>query len=152
MPGNKPPLNYTTMVPESHSAGECVQLLADAGASAVTVTYEQGKPAGLGFRLEFGGIERDYVMPVDIDGVLACLERANYSASIAASVRARYKTRDHARRVAWRITKEWLQVELAIIDAGMTTLSKTMLAYLQVETGGFYEAVEQRASLAAIDA
>lgn len=148
----KPPLDYTTTVPESRSAGECVQLLADGGAGRVSLSYEDGKPAGLSFTLEFGGAVREFQMPVDVGGVLACLQRADYSANIAASVRARYKTRDHARRVAWRIAKDWLEAQLAIIQAGMVTLDQVMLPYLQVEHGSLYDAVKERATLAALDA
>jgi len=33
--------------------------------------------------------------------------------------RYKYRTREHAARVAWRICKDWIEAQLAIVDAEM---------------------------------
>lgn len=40
---------------------------------------------------------------------------------------------EQAERVAWRVAREWLLAQLAIIEAQMATLDQVMLPYLQVD-------------------
>ena len=148
---SKPPLNYTTRIPVTRSAMECSELLAAAGADMVSMTYRDKKPVGLAFRLVTAGALRDFVMPVNIDGVKELLARADYPASVKTKDLSVYVTREHAARVAWRVIKDWLEAQLALIAADMATLDQVMLPYLQVESGSLYDLVQQRA-LAALEA
>jgi len=45
------------------------------------------------------------------------------------------RTREHAAKVAWRITHDWLDAQLALIDARMSTLDEVMLPFM-VAPGG----------------
>ena len=147
----KPPLNYTTTIPVTRTVGECTQLLADAGADMVSTTYEDRKPVGIAFRLVTAGAPRDFMMPVNIDGVHNLLKNADYPASVKTADLSKYVTREHASRVAWRVIKDWLEAQLALIAAGMASLDQVMLPFMQVESGSLYDLVQQRA-LAALEA
>jgi len=50
-------------------------------------------------------------------------------------VQARYATPEHAERVAWRIVKDWLEAQLAIIRTEMATLDQVMLPYMRADDG-----------------
>ena len=147
------PLNYTTKIPAARTIGECSALLAEAGADMVATIYTARKPSGLSFRLFTAGGDRDFVMPVNIDGVWKLLQDATYPASMHKSGQVRtYLTREHAERVAWRVIRDWLEAQLALIAAGMASLDQVMLPYLQVESGSLYELVQERGRLAALGA
>jgi hypothetical protein len=132
-------LNYTTKVPAVRTIGECQQLLANAGASAVAVMYEDRKPIGLSFRLATAAGMRDFTMPVNVAGVRKVLQRIDQDKAWPATLRpnmiAKYLAPEHAANVAWRVVKDWLEAQVAIIAAEMTTLDEVMLPYLQLSGG-----------------
>jgi len=45
------------------------------------------------------------------------------------------KTEDQARRVAWRITKDWVAAQMAIIDARQAELAEVFLPYAVMPSG-----------------
>jgi hypothetical protein len=47
----------------------------------------------------------------------------------------RYRTPEHAERVAWRIVKDWLEAQLAIVATEMVTFDQVMLAYVRTSDG-----------------
>jgi hypothetical protein len=128
------PLNYTTKITAAQSVGECQALLARSGASAVAVEYDAGEPVGLSFRLDTPHGRRDFTLPVNIDGMHAVLRKADRDGMFAAMhVRAGHFTSEqHAANVAWRVVKDWLEANLALIAAGMAGLDEVMLPYLHV--------------------
>ena len=149
----RPPLNYTTDVPVTRTVGECSALLANAGADMVATAYTDKRPTGLSFRLFTAGGQRDFAMPINVDGVHKLLRDATYTAaSVKGGKVPGWQTRAHAERVAWRIAKDWLEAQIALIDASMATLDQVMLPYLQVESGSLYELVQERGRLAALEA
>ena len=50
-------------------------------------------------------------------------------------IEAKLKTLEQAQRVAWRIVKDWLEAQLAIIETEMVTLDQVMLPYMQGDNG-----------------
>jgi hypothetical protein len=127
-----PLLFYTTKVPVTRTMTEVAKLLAKAGARAVTTAYDEGEPTGLSFYV--GGVHgtRGYTMPVNTAGVLQVLTKQRKAGEVGRPL----ATREHAARVAWRIAKEWLQVQLALVEAGMATVDQIMLPYLHVDQDG----------------
>lgn len=53
----------------------------------------------------------------------------------AGAVRRSFVTRKHARRVAWRILKDWIEAQAAIIEAGMATFDDVLLPYMLAPGG-----------------
>lgn len=124
---NKGPLNYTTVIEASKTAGECIAMLAD----QIGMSYEARKPVGLTFRIETAHGLRQFSLPVNVEGVFKALVRANRNGHIA----PRYASRDQAERVSWRVVRDWLEVQLALVDAGVADLDDAMLAYVHVAPG-----------------
>lgn len=129
------PLNYTTKVPASQTVGEVTAMLAAAGASAVGTTYEGGRPTGLNFLLPTAGGVYPFALPVRVDAVQRYLAAAERAGEFASSRKARgtYTTREHAERVAWRVVKDWLEAQLAMVAAELATLDEVMLPYRQID-------------------
>jgi hypothetical protein len=120
-------LNYTTTVPVKRTVAEVQDMLGRAGAGTVATTYEDGKPSGVSFVLDTPAGRVGFVLPVRVDAVQHVLNGPGYA--------ARYQKREHAERVAWRIAKDWLEAQLALVEAGMAELAEVMLPYQVTGSG-----------------
>jgi hypothetical protein len=121
-------LNYTTTVSAAKIVAEIQSKLAKARAEAILTEYEpDGTVSALSFRL-----------PANIKRVYQVLVR---DARIARSQR----TREHAARVAWRIVKDWVEAQPAMIEAGLVDLEQVFPPYAQDQSGEtFYELVRKQ--------
>lgn len=138
-------LNYSTIIPARRSVAECQDLLADAGASAVGTILEHGQPVGLSFQIATAQGVQTFHLPVSWAKLHKQLEQMDYPASAVKSGAAkRYRTEEHARNVGWRVIKDWLEAQLAMIATEMVSLDEIMLPYLQLENGSsVYQALTE---------
>lgn len=127
-----PLLNYTTTVPVNRTIGNVQALLVEAGARSVSTNYDEaGRTVGMVFAVQTAYGMRQFVLPVKADRVLAVLK--------ADKVPPKYLTPEHAERVAWRIVKDWLEAQLALIRAEQASLDQVMLPYMTDGNGTVYE-------------
>ncbi|KKL17092.1 hypothetical protein LCGC14_2488990, partial [marine sediment metagenome] len=68
-----------------------------------------------------------FALPVNPEAVLKVLE--------GQGVAPRYANLEQARRIAWRIIKDWVEAQLALIATEMVTLEQVFLPYLKVNQG-----------------
>lgn len=122
-----PLLNYTTNIKSEKTISEIQRMLGKAGASTIAVRYNRGTAAGLAFAIPTDLGERHFTLPVNVERVKKVL--------INDSVPHRYRTDEQAERVAWRIMKDWLEAQLALISAEMVSLDQVMLPFMQGEGG-----------------
>lgn len=123
-----PLLNYTTAVPVARTIGAIQGLLVEAGARAIQTEYDDvGRPTSIAFAIETAYGKRFFALPVQASRVETVLKRDK--------VQPRYSTPEHAERVAWRIVKDWLEAQLAIIRTEMVTLDQVMLSYMRSDNG-----------------
>ena len=117
-----PILNYTTKIPAKRTVGEIQGLLAEAGAQGVYIEYDAEKqPTTVSFLIELKGQPINFRLPCRWHGVhQTLLKEADRNA---------YKTEEHARRVAWRIVKDWVEAQLAIVAAELAELPEVFLPY-----------------------
>jgi hypothetical protein len=146
------PRNYTTAVSARTSIGECADMLIDAGAAAVTITAAGGERNGISFELDTPAGHARFHVAVNIDGMAALLTKLDAAGKLPGPgggkgrVRALYQTRDHAAAVAWRVTRDWLDAQLARIAADQSTLAQAMLGHLVTGPGQtLYDQYEARA-------
>jgi hypothetical protein len=131
MATSKGPLNYTTTIEATKSASECIARLAQHGASAIGITYELTKPIGLSFAIDTPWGPRSYALPVNVRGTHKALQVAFRGGKVP----RRYTELDQAERVAWRVLKDWLEAQLAMIEAGVADMAQVMLPYMQTGDG-----------------
>jgi hypothetical protein len=144
---SKGPLNYTTTIEPDKSAAECMGQLAQHGATAIGITYD-GKaiPTGLTFQIATEWGLRQFSLPVNVEGTRKALDKAYRAGHIA----PRFTGPTQARRVAWRVLKDWLEAQLALIEAGAVELPQVMLPYVHVEKGKtLWQAYSEQAALEA---
>lgn len=121
-------LNYTTTIPSAKTISEMQTLLAKAGADSIAVHYVDGAASGLTFSLRTKYGPQLFTLPVDVAAVQKVLAKQK-PASMA---RAKFYSPEHAERVAWRISKTWLESQLALVSVQMATMDQVMLPYMHV--------------------
>lgn len=120
-----PILNYTTKVAVSNTMAEIQKILVKAGANAVLCEYGTGgEVAAVSFRIDQPAGPIHYRLPADVDGVERALKKDR-----------EWRDRPHAERVAWRIVKDWIEAQMAIIQAQMAELPQVFLPYAQTSNG-----------------
>lgn len=138
-----PILNYTTTVAVARSVSEMQTMLAKAGADTISIRYDDGKPVGLSFRLMTLYGWRHFALPVNAQPIWKVLSKQR--------VDARFRKIEHAERVAWRIAKDWLEAQLAIVESQMVSFDQVMLPYMHVDgSKTLYEAYEERETALAL--
>lgn len=123
-------LNYTTKIDADKTAGEIARMLSRAGAQAVLTEYDQeeGYVTALSFRISLDGQPISFRLPSDWKPVLAVLQRDP-------KVPRSYKTQSQAIRVAWRIIKDWVEAQLALVATRMVTTEQVFLPYAIMKDG-----------------
>lgn len=134
---NKPLLNYSTTVPVTKTVAEVHALLAKAGAKTVASTYADGEVSGVSFVLGTPAGDCGYVLPVKVHQVLNVLAKQERQRLLDSRNRPKggYGSGQHAARVAWRIAKDWLEAQLALVQAELATTDQVMLPYLVTDDG-----------------
>ena len=119
-----PIMNYTTSIDVSKTMGEIQGALARRGVTRISTMFDDtGVAAGIGFTMKTDFGPRDFELPVRTSGVLAAMKAD-------AKVSRTQCTPEQAAKVAWRIAKDWLEAQSALIDAQLATLDEVMLPYL----------------------
>lgn len=119
--------DYTTKIPAARTAAQVQEVLRKAGASGVAIQFEDGEPAALAFTVNTQLGFREFSLPTNWQAVQAVLIKQRVPPAL--------RNAEHARRVAWRITKDWVEAQLAIIQTEMVTIDQVMLPYMRTDTG-----------------
>ncbi len=127
------PVNYSTQIAATKTVGEMQSMLAAAGAQRIAVDYLNGAPAALSFALDTDHGVRLFSLPVNIDQMHQLLVNKDRRGELKAGVKAVRSSREQAERVAWRIMKDWLGAQLALIESEMVELTEVMLPYLVID-------------------
>lgn len=123
-----PLLNYTTQVDVEKTIGEIQKCLQIHGANAILTEYDdQGYVASVSFKIRVNDKDMGFRLPTDWHPVLQVLEQQN--------VGSRFKTQEQALRVAWRIVKDWVEAQMAIVETKMVTMPQVFLPYAVTRSG-----------------
>lgn len=129
-------LNYTTSIAATKTVGEMQTALAQAGASRIAVDYDDGSPVALSFMLSTPHGPRHFTLPVNVDAMHRLLVSEDNAGRIRSGSKATRSSRAQAERVAWRVMKDWLLAQLALVATDMAGMDQVMLPYLQIDDTG----------------
>lgn len=131
-------LNYTTSISTEKTAAEIQKKLAVAGAQAIMCEYDEGAVMNaMSFRIMTPHGMIMFRLPANMDGVYNCIFRDS-------KVPRKLKTKEQAARVAWRILKDWIEAQLALVDAEMSQIAEVFLPYAQGSNGQtVYQSIEE---------
>jgi hypothetical protein len=136
-------LNYTTEIAVEKTVAEIQGMLARQGARSILTDYDdEGSPTRISFLIKTLYGDQGFALPANIESVYKVMARQNAQGKIP----QRFVTMEQAARVGWRIVKDWLEAQLAIIQTEMVTLDQIFLPYMTVGNQGqtMYELMKER--------
>ena len=129
-----PLLNYTTKVDVYTTIGQIQGCLVKHGAKKIMQDYnDEGHIVALMFVIDIPMGLRGVRLPANTDAVHAVLQRQKVKCD-----------REQAERVAWRIVKDWVEAQMAILESEMVQLDEIFLPYMVSKSGQtMFEAYRQ---------
>lgn len=123
-------LNYTTKIDADKTAGEIAKMLSKAGAQAVMTEFDpkDNYVKAMSFRIDLNGNLISFKLPCEWEPILEILKSDK-------KVSRSNCTREQAVRVAWRIVKDWVEAQLALIQTQMVTTVEVFLPYAVTKNG-----------------
>lgn len=120
-----PLLNYTTKVDALQSASEIEVILIKHGAKSILKECDNGKITALSFMVKTPRGDVPIRMPVDPAPVLQVLKKQGIKADM-----------EQAERIAWRITKDWTEAQMALLETEMVSMTEIYFAHIFNPTTG----------------
>lgn len=115
-----PIMNYTTKVDVYTTLGAIQGQLVKHGARKIMQDYDDaGHITALSFSIETPNGPRGIRLPANVDAVWAVLTRQKVKCD-----------REQAERVAWRIVKDWVEAQMAILESEMVQMDEIFLPYM----------------------
>ncbi len=115
-------LNYTTQISADKTVAEIQAILARSGAMAIMTEYDANTVlVGISFKIATPFGPTAYSLPCDISAVSRILDKQ----ARAGKVPRRLVTTEQAARVGWRIIKDWIEAQLALVQTQMVTLIRS---------------------------
>lgn len=134
-------LNYTTTVDSFKTVSEIEYILMKHRAKSIMKNYEGESITGLSFLIDTGARQIPVRLPVKVDECLQVLKkekRENPKKQIK-------DTREQAERVAWRILKDWVEAQMALLDIEMVKFEEIFLPYIETDNGRtIFERLEEK--------
>ena len=119
-----PILNYTTKIDAYKTVGEITGILVKHGAKRIAQDYDGERVVAVCFVINSPFGEQAVRLPANAERVLKVLEKQKVHADYA-----------QAERVAWRIVKDWVEAQMAILESGQVSMSEIFLPYMMNEEG-----------------
>lgn len=128
-----PLLNYTTKVNVYTTLGEIQAVLVKHGAKKIMQDYDDdGRITALTFSIVTPAGVRGIRLPANVDAVHKVLVRQKVKSD-----------REQAERVAWRIVKDWVEAQMAILESEMVQMDEIFLPYMVNNAGQtFFQAYQ----------
>lgn len=121
--------NYTTQISVDRTSAEIRTMLRAAGATAILEEYDQAHITALSFKFAVNGQVLPFRLPLRVDGVLKVLQ----ADAAKGRIRRTYANREQAERIAWRVLRDWVAVQMAVIEAGVLEMTEVFAAHLLVD-------------------
>lgn len=120
-----PIMNYTTKVDVFATLGEIQGQLVKHGAKKIMQDYDNdGHITALSFLIDTPNGPRGVKMPANVSAVRNVLTKQKVKCD-----------RDQAERVAWRIVKDWVAAQMAILESEMVQMDEIFLPYMLNDKG-----------------
>ena len=123
-------LNYTTKIDADKTAMEIARCLSMHGAQAVLTEYDEknGSVTAISFKIILNDKPMSFRLPCDWQPVLRILESDS-------KVPRANKTKEQAVRTAWRIVKDWVEAQMALVETRMVNTAEVFLPYMVMRDG-----------------
>lgn len=116
--------DYTTKVDIFTTIGQIQGCLVKHGAKRILQDYEGERPTALCFMIDTPIGIQAVRLPANVEAVHAVLIKQKVKCDYA-----------QAERVAWRIVKDWIDAQMAILESQMVTIDQIFLPYMMNSDG-----------------
>ena len=115
---------------------EIQQILSTHGATKITTDYYEGIPVAVTFCLELNGGIVAFSLPANYSGVLKAMKKSK--------VPKKFLKEEHAIKVSWRIIKDWVNAQMALVEADLADMAEVFLPYAITKKGNtLYQEIGQ---------
>ena len=134
-------LNYTTSIDCEKTISEIQKCLVKHGATKIVTDYKDKLPSSVTFCLMLNDNIVGFILPANYSGVLRAMKRD--------SKVPRSKCNDEqALRVSWRIVKDWVEAQMAIVEAELAEMAEVFLPYAVTKNGStVYQTIKNDSQL-----
>lgn len=134
-------INYTTQIDVHKTIGEIQGILVENGAQKIMFDYEDKQPISIRFMISTPSTQDAAVcLPARPKSVQRILEKMKREKGSRMSVKPTF---DQACRVAWRIVKDWLEAQMAMVQTEQMEFTEVFLSQLVDGKGRtFFEVVK----------
>lgn len=122
-------LNYTTKIDADKTAQEIAKCLSLHGAKAVLTDYEDGIVSAISFKISLEGRDISFRLPCDWRPVYAVLAKGKKFMYGDRGEHQKSELRLQAVRTAWRIVKDWVEAQMALVETQMASTTEVFLPY-----------------------
>lgn len=132
-------LNYTSSVDADKTAQEIARCLSLHGAQAVLTEYNEvdSYVEAISFRVKLGEQVVSFRLPCDWKPVFEVMygNKKGYSNYDKRYARQQSEWRAQSVRTAWRIVKDWVEAQMALVETKMATTQQVFLPYAIMPNG-----------------
>ncbi len=122
--------NYTTTIPAEKSLAEIETMLGKAGARGIMKKLdEKGNVEALIFTVVTADGELPFKMPCDVARIQVTMTRQKSAGKLKGISWPKLRDKTHATNVGWRIIKDWVAVQLSLIQIDLVDLEQIFLPY-----------------------
>ena len=134
-------LNYTTQIDVYKTVAEIERILSEHGVMSIMKQYEDGQVVSLSFLIDDGEKKIPVRMPIRVDECLKVMQKQKKEHP-KMQIKA---TKEQASKVAWRIMKDWIEVQMALLEINMVRFEEIFLPCIETTDGKtIYEKLEER--------
>lgn len=130
-------LNYTTEIAPEKSIGEIQKMLAGHGVQGILTEYDGPHVAAVSFRIIVSGDMISFRLPCNWRAVQEVFKQknANRKKRNGRLERLIDDSQEHSTGVAWRIIKDWVEAQLALVELNQTTIPQVFLSHAITKSG-----------------
>lgn len=115
--------NYSTSIGFNRTISEIEKILGNYDCTQISKVLEDGDPVALYFTIPFKGHPINYKMPTRWKRVHKILQNTKQCSK-------RQKSERHAKNVAWRNIKDWIDSQTALMEAEMVEIQQIFLPFM----------------------
>lgn len=145
-------LNYTTKIAVEITIAEIEKILAKGGADKILKDYDgAGNVTAVSFMVKTEQGNLPFKLPMNAKAVLTILNKQTFEFEGVGYKKHRvipkkfYNDLEQARKVGWRIIKDWLEAQMALYSLQMVKIQEIFLPYIiGIDGKTLYEHLEQK--------
>lgn len=124
-------LNYTTTIDAFKTVSEIEFILMKHEAKSIQKDYENGRIVSLSFVVDNGRMLFPVRMPAKVEQCYQAMKKEKAKSPNKRII----VTMEQAEKVSWRILKDWVEAQMALLDIEMAKLEEIFMPYIIDRSG-----------------